>query len=240
MNPAFLRAYGYVAEDVIGQTPALVQSSQTPASVLEEILRESRRDGWTGELLNRRRDGTEFFVSLNTSAVRDDRGEIVGMLGVARDITDRLQAERALRDAEERMRFALDAAHVGVWETNLKTGVSFWSETCERMHGLNRERSAERSRRSSNASRTTARRSSPASDAAIQLGRPARHGPPHNLFPPLFPTPGFVRRRRTAPVASARLLGAFPSRISSASRRRWTRSASSPAASPTTSTTCSR
>ena len=136
VNRAFLRAYGYVAEDVIGRTPALVQSPLTPATVLDEILRTSRAGGWTGELMNRRRDGTEFSISLNTSAIRDDQDQLVGMLGVSRDITDRLQAERALRDAEERMRFALDAAHVGVWETNLKTGVSFWSETCERMHGL--------------------------------------------------------------------------------------------------------
>jgi PAS domain S-box-containing protein len=50
VNAAFLRAYGYRLEDVIGQTPALLQSSQTPVAVLAEIERESRRDGWSGEL----------------------------------------------------------------------------------------------------------------------------------------------------------------------------------------------
>jgi two-component system cell cycle sensor histidine kinase/response regulator CckA len=136
VNAAFLRAYGYRLEDVIGQTPALLQSGQTSDAVFQDILRESRRDGWSGELLNRRRDGSEFFVSLNTSAVRDDRGQIVGLLGVARDITERLHTERALHDAEERMRFALETSNVGVWEANLKTGAGFWSTTCEAMHGL--------------------------------------------------------------------------------------------------------
>ena len=135
VNAAFLRAYGYTADEVIGQTPALL-SNQTAPAILKEVLHESRLDGWKGELLNRRKDGTEFFISLNASAVRDDRGEVIGLLGVARDITDRLGAERALRDAEERMRFALETSHVGVWETNVKTGVTFWSETCEAMHGL--------------------------------------------------------------------------------------------------------
>jgi len=121
---------------VIGQTPAMLQSSQTPDAVFRDILRESRRDGWTGELLNRRRDGTEFFVSLNTSAVRDERGQIVGLLGVARDITERLRSEGALQAAEERMRFALETSHVGVWEANLRMGTGFWSTTCEAMHGL--------------------------------------------------------------------------------------------------------
>ncbi|HEX3644405.1 MAG TPA: PAS domain S-box protein, partial [Vicinamibacterales bacterium] len=136
VNAAFLRAYGYTTDEVIGRTPALLQSRHTPAGVLRDILRESRHDGWTGELLHRRRDGTEFFVSLNTSAVRDDSGEIIGLLGVARDITERLRAEEALHDAEERMRFALEASHVGVWEANLKAGTGFWSSTCEAMHGL--------------------------------------------------------------------------------------------------------
>ena len=136
VNAAFLRAYGYTAEEVIGQTLALLRSPQTPDLVVEAIDRESRLDGWAGTLLNRRRDGSEFFISLNTSAVRDDHGQIVGLLGVARDITERLRAERALQNAEERMRFALEASHVGVWEGNLTTGEGFWSTTCEGMHGV--------------------------------------------------------------------------------------------------------
>ena len=34
------------------------------------------------------------------------------------------------------MRFALEASHVGIWEADFRSGVTFWSETCERMHGL--------------------------------------------------------------------------------------------------------
>src|SRR4029453_5635795 len=80
--------------------------------------------------------GTELFVSLNTSAIKDPEGHVVGLLRVARDITERLRAERAGRAPEERMRFALEASDVGIWEADLKTGVSFWSERCEEMHGL--------------------------------------------------------------------------------------------------------
>ena len=61
------------------------------------------------------------------------------VLGVSSDISERVRAQRALHDAEERMRFVLEASRLGVWETNFKTGVSFWSETCALLHG--RERS---------------------------------------------------------------------------------------------------
>jgi PAS domain S-box-containing protein len=63
-------------------------------------------------------------------------GALSQYVGIMHDITERKQAEIALQHAEQRMRFALEAAHVGVWETNLATGEAYWSETCERMHGL--------------------------------------------------------------------------------------------------------
>ncbi len=49
---------------------------------------------------------------------------------------ERDQAEATLRDAEERLRFALNASGMGVWEANLQKDEVHWSETCESMHGL--------------------------------------------------------------------------------------------------------
>jgi PAS domain S-box-containing protein len=53
-----------------------------------------------------------------------------------REVGERLAAERALRMTEERMRFALEAAQVGIWEANLPVGTVSWSETLEALHGL--------------------------------------------------------------------------------------------------------
>jgi two-component system, cell cycle sensor histidine kinase and response regulator CckA len=49
---------------------------------------------------------------------------------------DKRTAERALKEAEERTRFAMEAARVGVWEMDLVTGVTKWSEMLEALHGL--------------------------------------------------------------------------------------------------------
>jgi PAS domain S-box-containing protein len=46
------------------------------------------------------------------------------------------EAEQALGEAEARTRFALEAARVGTWETDIKTGALRWSEVQERLHGL--------------------------------------------------------------------------------------------------------
>lgn len=77
-----------------------------------------------------------YAVAFETSG---DAGAVQpAVLSVSSDISERVRAQQALHDAEERMRFALEASRLGVWETNFKTGVSYWSETCALLHGLER------------------------------------------------------------------------------------------------------
>jgi two-component system cell cycle sensor histidine kinase/response regulator CckA len=51
-------------------------------------------------------------------------------------ISGRARAEQALRDTEEQMRFALDAAGVGTWEMDLTSGVGRWSRRLQALHGV--------------------------------------------------------------------------------------------------------
>jgi PAS domain S-box-containing protein len=75
-------------------------------------------------------------VAFETSS---DAGAVQpAVLSVTSDITERVRAQQALHEAEERMRFALEASRLGVWDTNLTTGESYWSETCALLHGLER------------------------------------------------------------------------------------------------------
>ena len=58
------------------------------------------------------------------------------LLGMVRDVTERNKAIEALRTAEERMRFALQSADVGIWDMDYTTGVLQWSEILEAQYGL--------------------------------------------------------------------------------------------------------
>ena len=64
---------------------------------MSEILEQSRLDGWRGEVLDRRKDGTEFPIFLSTSKIVDPDGHVIGLMGVAQDITERKWAERLLQ-----------------------------------------------------------------------------------------------------------------------------------------------
>ena len=69
-------------------------------------------------------------------SLRDEAGRVVGSFSSGNDITERNLGVEALRKTEERMRFVLEAAGVGIWDMDFTTGVLQWSEILESQHGL--------------------------------------------------------------------------------------------------------
>ena len=82
------------------------------------------------------RSGEERLIEWRDTALRDDTGHVIGTFSSGADITERNQAVEALRTAEERMRFALQNANVGIWDMDYTTGVVRWSEILESQYGL--------------------------------------------------------------------------------------------------------
>ena len=66
----------------------------------------------------------------------DHEGRILYWFGTNTDITELRQAREALADSEERLRLALDAGRMGVWDWNVRTGELKWSDSLEPLHGL--------------------------------------------------------------------------------------------------------
>lgn len=104
VNDAFLKCYGFSREEIIGRNISLVRSDINPPQVVRQILPATLSGGWEGEIYNRKKDGTDFLISLRTSIVRDENGTPIALVGASIDITDKKKAEETLRRSEENYR----------------------------------------------------------------------------------------------------------------------------------------
>ncbi|MDR5864328.1 diguanylate cyclase [Halomonas campisalis] len=98
VNRRFLDVTGYRREELIGKTPAMIQSGMTPASVYHDLWQSLRRgEVWKGELLNRKKNGELYWEAEVITPVRNDDGEIVNFVAVKEDITERKRQENELK-----------------------------------------------------------------------------------------------------------------------------------------------
>ncbi|MCF7797370.1 MAG: PAS domain S-box protein [Lentisphaeria bacterium] len=137
VNDTFCKLYGYHQDDVIGKHATILHSDRNPPSMNNEIFEKTREGGWHGELYNRRKDGTDVPIYLSTAVIRDESGTPVGLLGVAVDITERMQAE----EARLRLEAAINQSSEAVAITDPEGIVLYVNPAFERITGYKREES---------------------------------------------------------------------------------------------------
>jgi PAS domain S-box-containing protein len=94
VNPAFTSMTGYAAREILGRTPRLLQGPKTDRAVIERMrLALAAGDGFQGEALNYRKDGTTYMVEWLITPVREADGSISRWISAQRDVTNRRAAE---------------------------------------------------------------------------------------------------------------------------------------------------
>lgn len=90
VNHAFTRLTGYAAEEVLGQTPGLMQGAKTDRQTLADLEEKlSRGEIFRGATTNYRKDGAEFTIEWKVAPVRDEHGQITHHVAVQREVTAR-------------------------------------------------------------------------------------------------------------------------------------------------------
>lgn len=109
VNEGFCRMYGCRPEAILGsKLERITTETQSPAP--EEIHRRTMESGFEGELINRRWDGSIFPISLSTSMIRNEKGEIIGLVGIARDISQEKAADKKIKESEARYRSLVETS----------------------------------------------------------------------------------------------------------------------------------
>ncbi len=103
VNKAFCNTYGYSKEELIGNNISMVRSPEdlNPNEV-NEILTETLGGGWSGEAMNRKKDGTDFPVHISTAIIEGNGEEPLALIGIATDISERKKNQEELIAAKEK------------------------------------------------------------------------------------------------------------------------------------------
>jgi PAS domain S-box-containing protein len=125
-NQGAERLFGYRADEVLGQPISILiptERKDEEPGILSRLRRGERIDHY--ETIRRRKDGSLVEISLTVSPVRTTDGRIIGASKIARDISQRKQAEAALSASEERFRTIADNIAQLAWTAD-KLGHATW------------------------------------------------------------------------------------------------------------------
>jgi len=115
-NPKFEKMFGYGPDELTGKrvTDIDADTDRPAGEVAEEIRTEIKRSGvWRGEILQRRKDGTQFWSAVTGSIFHHPQFGEVG-ISIHQDITELKEAQDALQESEERFRNIFEQSSIGV------------------------------------------------------------------------------------------------------------------------------
>ena len=137
-NPFYSALLGYTEQEFrqIGFN-SLIHPEDREAN-LAEVRRLKAAEVPFFEIENRyvRKNGEPVWVRKFVSILPDEDGKPAHLMALVTDITKRKQAEEALRESEQWLRLATEAAKIGVFDWNIQTGVNVWTPQLEAMYGL--------------------------------------------------------------------------------------------------------
>jgi len=117
------------ARSCSGRTTASSSRASSPPAVYADLWRTiSRGLIWHGELCNRRKDGSLYWVESSIVPFLDADGRPYQYISIRTDITRLIQREAELRTLAERFSRSQDYANIGTWDWNIQTGELYWSD----------------------------------------------------------------------------------------------------------------
>ncbi len=127
--------FGYTVEEVLGLKTAGELYADPEERIAFLTALEQNGSVVDFEAQFKRKDGSIWWGSTNAHTVCGQAGNILGIEGVSRDVTERKQAEAALKESEKRLKFVLDGSQLGFWDWNIETGKVFRSALWAEMLG---------------------------------------------------------------------------------------------------------
>lgn len=113
-NQAAQKTFGYSAEEVIGKHVSMLYADPNQRNRItdEELY---KKGVYAGEVLNKRKNGEKFISYLSASILKNEEGEVIGAMGVSRDISELKRAEEALRTQSAKFNAIIESSSHFIW-----------------------------------------------------------------------------------------------------------------------------
>ncbi|HEV2397702.1 MAG TPA: PAS domain S-box protein [Candidatus Sulfotelmatobacter sp.] len=139
INPAAARFVGKTSEQVLGGTDLDIFAADIARTVMQRDREVIERGVMLSYELVQPVAGEEKVFLITKGPYRDSKGNIVGVLGISRDVTDQKRAEEEIRRSQQKLRMHVENTPVAVVEWDVNFRVSAWNPAAERMFGYSRE-----------------------------------------------------------------------------------------------------
>ncbi len=136
VNKKFITMTGYTSEEAIGKNPRVLKADKTTSEEYKEFW-ETIVSGkeWTGELLNKKKDGQTYWEYASISPIRNQNGEITHFIAIKEDITKRKKAEEELLEFSNFNQTLVASLPFGMDIVDEEGNILYMSETLETLLG---------------------------------------------------------------------------------------------------------
>jgi PAS domain S-box-containing protein len=101
-----------------------------------DTLNHPAKNNWIGEYQIKKADGSYAIVIDKTFAIKDDKGNIIRMVGALQDVTNLKKEEKEKKQLTERLQLATQSAKLGIWDWDLKSDVLTWDEGMYKLYNI--------------------------------------------------------------------------------------------------------
>lgn len=140
VNPKFTAITGYTSDEVLGENPRILKAGELSEDMYRDMWETiTRGEEWNGEILNRKKNGENYWGLASISPIRNSAGITTHYLEVMEDITQRKETEQALRRQFAFQRQLIDAMPIPIFHKNREGVYQECNDAFARFVGLPRE-----------------------------------------------------------------------------------------------------